>query len=88
MVLAMLLLYPVVSVVKCDAAIVVIAGNLDSASFDEPLRKRKLLVLINPASGPGKSEKLFRNKVQPLFEVADIELDIVITGKNKQYKSY
>ena len=76
----LLLLY---IVVKFDASIIVIASHLDGTCSDEPLRKQKLLVLINPVSGTGKSEKLFRGKVQDLFKVADIELDIVTTGKSQ-----
>ena len=42
---------------------------------------RKLLILINPFSGSGKSLKVFHDQVEPMMNEADIEFDQKITGK-------
>ena len=42
--------------------------------------QRHLLVLINPVSGRGKSVQEFQEQVKPLFEMAEINFDILITG--------
>lgn len=41
---------------------------------------RKLLILINPFSGSGKSVKIFYDKVEPMLNEADIDFDAVTTG--------
>ncbi len=38
-------------------------------------------MLINPAGGQGKSVGDFEKFVRPLFDLADIKTDLIITGK-------
>ena len=45
---------------------------------------RRILVLINPAAGKGKGESLFRKHVQPMFEMAEMKLTVVVTGECMQ----
>lgn len=52
----------------------------DIESCEVPL-PRKLLVLINPFSGPGKALQIFQNGVSHMLEEADISFKLVITGK-------
>ena len=40
-------------------------------------RPKKLLVLINPNSGGGKSVKLFENQVAPLLKVVEVDTDVI-----------
>lgn len=42
---------------------------------------RKLLILINPFSGSGKSLKVFHEQVEPMLNEADVEFEHKITGK-------
>ena len=44
------------------------------------LRPRHLLVFINPVGGQGKSEAEFTHHVKPLFDLAEINCSIVVTG--------
>lgn len=37
-------------------------------------------MLINPVCGKGKAEGDFREHVQPLFDLAEINCSIVVTG--------
>lgn len=41
---------------------------------------RQLLVLVNPASGQGKSVELFQTQVQPMFDMAELKYTVVVTG--------
>lgn len=41
---------------------------------------RKLLVLINPFSGPGKALQIFQNGVSHMLEEADISFKMIVTG--------
>ncbi|CAG4946790.1 unnamed protein product [Parnassius apollo] len=45
---------------------------------------KKLLILLNPKSGPGKARELFQTKVAPLLQEAEIPYDLHIT-KYAQY---
>ena len=38
------------------------------------------LVFINPCSGKGQSEKMFKEEILPLFDVAGISYNTVVTG--------
>lgn len=54
--------------------------NLESIEADRTLpSRRKLLILINPFSGSGKSVKLFQEQVEPMLNEADIEFNQVTT---------
>ncbi|XP_048758666.2 sphingosine kinase 2-like isoform X2 [Ostrea edulis] len=47
---------------------------------EAPLQ-RKLLVLINPFSGPGKARQIFENGVSHMLEEADVAFKMVITER-------
>ncbi|XP_020597571.1 sphingoid long-chain bases kinase 1-like isoform X2 [Phalaenopsis equestris] len=51
--------------------------------FDEPYIKCKspprIFVILNPRSGHGRSSKVFYGKVQPIFELAGFEMNVVKT---------
>ena len=53
-----------------------IAADVDRRS---PLRRRRFLVYVNPNSGHGQSEGIFRDSVRPMLDEADIEVDLVRT---------
>ena len=44
-------------------------------------RPRSLLVFINPIAGRGRSTRLYREKVAPLFELARIATEVIVTEK-------
>lgn len=44
-----------------------------------PKENRKLLVLCNPKSGPGKGKQIFQEKVAPVLKEAEIPFDLHIT---------
>jgi len=48
------------------------------AEFSRP---RSLLVFINPIAGRGRSTRVYREKVAPLFELARIATEVVVTEK-------
>lgn len=54
----------------------------DTASEDDTVPPRQLLVFINPAGGPGKAVREFEQHVQPLFELAEIQYKTIITGES------
>ena len=37
---------------------------------------------MNPVGGKGKAVHIYRSQIQPLFEVAEAECEVVITGNN------
>ncbi|XP_076056458.1 sphingosine kinase 1-like isoform X2 [Oratosquilla oratoria] len=47
---------------------------------DPPLWK-KLLVFINPNSGPGRAHKIFEEQVKPILEEAEVAYDAVVTER-------
>ena len=47
---------------------------------DSLLVPRHLLVFINPVGGRGKGVSLFENEVRPLFDLAEINYNVVVTG--------
>lgn len=56
-------------------------SSLTIPSVDAYCRPRRLLVLINPKSGKGKSLEEFHNHIQPIFELADITFNVIVTSK-------
>ena len=44
-------------------------------------RPKRLLVFINPFGGVGKAEKVFSEKVKPLFDLAGVACDVVVTDR-------
>ncbi|XP_072956309.1 sphingoid long-chain bases kinase 1 [Typha angustifolia] len=51
--------------------------------FDQPYIKcrspPKILVILNPRSGHGRSSKVFHGKVEPIFKVAGFKMEVVKT---------
>ena len=47
----------------------------------EPPPPRKIMVLINPHSGPGKAQEIFQSGVARMLEEADISYTMVVTGE-------
>jgi len=44
-------------------------------------RPRSLLVFVNPIAGRGRSTRIYRDKVAPLFELAHIATEVIVTEK-------
>ena len=42
---------------------------------------KKLLVLVNPFSGPGKALQIFQERVVPMFAEAGLHFNMVVTGR-------
>lgn len=40
---------------------------------------RRLLILCNPKSGPGKGKHIFQHKIAPILQEAEIPFDLHIT---------
>ena len=47
---------------------------------DTVLVPRHLLVFLNPVSGSGKTVSDFRQHIQPLFDLAEINYHLIVTG--------
>lgn len=60
----------------CQSLLQIVAVTEESV-----LVPRHLLVLINPVGGQGKAVAEFTQHVQPLFDLAEINYNIVVTGK-------
>ena len=44
-------------------------------------RKRPVLVLVNPNSGPGKARKVFANSLEPVLKEAGLSYRLVVTER-------
>lgn len=44
-----------------------------------PASDKKLLILLNPKSGPGKARELFQSKVAPILQEAEVPYDLHVT---------
>ncbi|KAL7301210.1 hypothetical protein TKK_0006177 [Trichogramma kaykai] len=53
--------------------------NLDSLLSECPGEPKKLLVMLNPKSGPGRSRESFQRRVHPILSEADLTYDVFIT---------
>ncbi|KAH3876609.1 hypothetical protein DPMN_000456 [Dreissena polymorpha] len=62
----------------CHQWITAIKEALKSEAFCRP---KKLVVFVNPFSGKKKAVKLYRDKVLPLFELADIHVTYIETER-------
>ena len=40
-----------------------------------------LLVFVNPVAGRGRSTRIYREKVAPLFELARVATEVIVTEK-------
>jgi diacylglycerol kinase family enzyme len=49
-------------------------------------RPRALLVFVNPIAGRGKAVKLYNDKVAPLFDLAGICTDVILTERRHHAK--
>ncbi|XP_061714862.1 sphingosine kinase 1-like [Cydia pomonella] len=65
------------STIKC-----LIAGQ--PITYVPPANDKKLLILLNPKSGPGKARELFQTKVAPILQEGEIPYDLHVT-KYAQY---
>ena len=45
-----------------------------------PPPRMKLLVLVNPYSGPGKAMQIYTKHVAPMLDEADIHVKVIQTG--------
>lgn len=43
---------------------------------------RKYLVLINPVGGKGKGVHIFHTQIRPLFDLAEADCQVIITGNS------
>lgn len=64
--------------IKCLISEVPISQSLP------PVSDKKLLVLLNPKSGPGKAREIFQTKIAPILQEAEVPYDLQIT-KYAQY---
>lgn len=55
-----------------------IAGDTDTKIA--AIEKRKMLVIVNPKSGPGKAHEIFKQQVANILTEAEIDYDLQITG--------
>ncbi|XP_013190727.2 sphingosine kinase 1 [Amyelois transitella] len=53
-------------------------------TYTPPINDKKLLILLNPKSGPGKGRELFQTKVATLLQEAEVPYDLHVT-KYAQY---
>jgi len=51
-------------------------------------RPKRLLVFINPVGGRRLGHKIYVEQVQPLFELANIKVDIIVTQKANHARDY
>jgi len=54
-------------------------SGVEMAGLSE-LSERRLLVLVNPFSGPGKALHTFQRHVVPLLAEAQLHYQLVVTG--------
>ena len=67
--------------VSVSFSLPVSAPSVSEASMLVP---RHLLVFINPVGGQGKSEAEFTQHVKPLFDLAEINCNIIVTGGDEE----
>ncbi|XP_028398134.1 ceramide kinase-like [Dendronephthya gigantea] len=51
-------------------------------------RPKKLLIFVNPYGGKKQAPKIFRNKVEPLFHLAKIDMEVVETTRADHAKDF
>ncbi|XP_052778575.1 ceramide kinase-like [Mya arenaria] len=67
----------------CHQWITAVKEALKNPIFNRP---QKLVVFVNPFSGKKKAVKLYREKVLPLFELADIDVTLIETERQNHAK--
>ncbi|OCH94969.1 hypothetical protein OBBRIDRAFT_788712 [Obba rivulosa] len=63
-----------------QAAAASFVTELMQAAYDGVEPRRRLKVLVNPKSGPGKSVSLYHDKVEPILKAARCTVDLTITS--------
>ena len=53
--------------------------------FLEFERPKKLLIFINPVGGRKQANKIYKEKVNPLFTLADIKQDVIGDSPNSVF---
>ncbi|XP_064606298.1 ceramide kinase-like isoform X2 [Liolophura sinensis] len=71
--------------VMCQKWIDTINNLLNSSELNRP---KHLLVFVNPYGGKRKGPKIYREKVAPLFELAGITTDVIITEHANHAKDH
>ncbi|XP_031550608.1 ceramide kinase-like [Actinia tenebrosa] len=56
--------------------------------LDGMQRPRRLLIFINPVGGKKLAGKIYKEKVQPLFDLANIKTEIIVTERANHAKDY
>ncbi|OCT57966.1 ceramide kinase [Xenopus laevis] len=51
-------------------------------------RPRKLLIFINPYGGRGKAQRIYSNKISPLFQLSGIEEEVIETTRANHARDY
>jgi len=64
--------------VSLDVANTWIERLLDLA-YDKAVRRKRIKILVNPHSGQGKAQQLYRHDIAPIFDAAGCQLDVEIT---------
>jgi ceramide kinase len=52
--------------------------------LSEFCRPKSLLVFINPIAGRGRAVKTYNDKVAPLFELAGVSTEVILTERRHQ----
>ena len=45
---------------------------------------KRMLVLVNPCSGPGKALSIFQERIVPIFAESGIHFNMIITGNIRE----
>ena len=53
-----------------------------------PSRTKPVLFLVNPKSGSGRANTLFKKKILPIMQEADIEYEMVVTTHKNHGKEF
>ncbi|TFJ84318.1 hypothetical protein NSK_004309 [Nannochloropsis salina CCMP1776] len=61
--------------------------GLDGTHKSNRWRRRRLIVVINPAAGRGQSQAVYTSVVAPMLEQAGVEHELVVTRKAQEAKS-
>ncbi|XP_064606483.1 ceramide kinase-like [Liolophura sinensis] len=62
----------------CEEWVITLTDHLHRTA---PQRPKSLLVIINPCSGGKKAEKMFKNDIAPIFQLAGIKTDVRVTAE-------
>ena len=48
-------------------------------AYDKAIKRKRMKILINPHSGQGRAQQLYRRDIAPIFDAAGCQLDVEIT---------